>query len=110
QVFDGHVRNRIRIYFSRRFKLLEYPRPISSVPVDQFHERGAVFESAVDSLPEEGNNRMCRIAQHQNLAFRLPRRALNGDHRSRWIAEIIVGKLWHQRECIGKSRLEKLKH
>src|SRR5438045_9535554 len=98
----SQVRDRVGVDLSRDFKFGKDALPGSSGPVEQIQQGGAVFKPAVDSLPKERNNRVRRIAEQQDASFYVPRRALDGNHGTRWIRTEIGGQGWHKRHVICK--------
>ena len=63
KVFDRHVGDGVGIRFSRLLELLEDAFPIAPMPIQQLEQDRAVFESAIDSLPKERDDRMRGIAE-----------------------------------------------
>src|SRR5690349_1901897 len=63
KVLNSEVGDCIRIDFSRLLELGEDAFPIRTVAIEQFQEHRAIFESAIDSLPKERNDRVCGVAK-----------------------------------------------
>src|SRR5258708_3033283 len=62
EVFNRHVSNGVSVSLARTIEIRENALPVWAVPVDEFHEISAIFETAIQPLSEERNNCMCRIA------------------------------------------------
>src|SRR6202041_3263485 len=108
KILNRHIRDRVGIHLAFFLKFGKYSWPIHAVPVEQLNQTSAIFKSAVYPLAEERNDGVNRISEKQRPSFHMPWRALDGNHRSGRIREVIVGQLRHQRNCIRKARLEEI--
>src|SRR5258708_3697689 len=62
EIFDRHVGNRICVDSSGLLKLFETELPIRPVAIEYLKKTSAVFETAIQSLAEEGDDRVSRVS------------------------------------------------
>ena len=72
EIFEGQIRDRIRVGLARVFEFREQFRPVGAVAIQQFQERGAIFERAIHSLPEKRNDGVGRVSEQQRLSVHVP--------------------------------------
>jgi hypothetical protein len=63
EVFQSHVRDRVRIVLASALEFLEELRPVWAVLIEQLEKYRAIFERAIHSLPEERDDGVSGVAE-----------------------------------------------